>query len=93
MFGPDRRVDPMLPQVEPVLPVEQRADLHHPHIVVGVAEPEVADLGPAAKQEPGAKPKPRQNHDPAPSPVEQVEQAGHSRLQAHVLALVACFAL
>ena len=40
---PDRRAQPMLPKVEPALPVKQAADLHHPHVVVGVAEPEKAD--------------------------------------------------
>ena len=34
---PEGRVHPILSKVEPALPVEQAADLHHPHIVVGVA--------------------------------------------------------
>ena len=38
---------PVLGEIVPALAGEQAADLHHPHIVVGVAEREDADRAPA----------------------------------------------
>jgi hypothetical protein len=43
----ERRVQSVLPEIEPVLPLDEGADLHHPQIVVGVAEREAADRIPA----------------------------------------------
>ena len=54
------RVHPVLAKVEPALPVQQRADLHHPHIVVGIAQGEVADAVPAVEDEPAQE---RPSHD------------------------------
>ena len=60
-----RRVQPMLAKVEPALAVKQAADLHHAHVVVGVAEAEEADLVPtrlkmnqAQKREPDERARP-----------------------------------
>ena len=41
-----RGVEPVLDEVEPVLPAEQVADLRHAQIVVGIAKREAADLAP-----------------------------------------------
>ena len=71
----ERRVQPILAKVEPVLPVEQRADLHDPHVVVGIAEAEPADLGPFAEHVPGAEAEPDEQHDQLPPPLEQLERA------------------
>ena len=48
MLAPIGRIELVLAKVEPVLPAEQGADLAHPHIVVGVAQPEADDPAPRA---------------------------------------------
>ena len=54
-------------------PVEQAADLHHPHIVVGVAEREALDPRPAVEDQPGREAEPEQRAPPAPMPVHELE--------------------
>ncbi len=66
--GAERRAQPVLAKVVPVLPMEQAAHLHHAHIVVGIAEREDVDRRPMVEQEPAAKAEPGQQHDPFPVP-------------------------
>ena len=87
MFEPDQ---PVLAKVEPVLAREQRPDLAHPHIVVGVAEPERLQLAPAVVEEPGRQQQPGDQHQPLPMAVGERERAVEVQL---VLALLAFFAL
>src|SRR4051794_29448911 len=77
-------VHPVLAKVEPALPVQQRAHLHDPHIVVGVAETEVADVAPLVEDEPAAKAEPGQEGDQLPLAREPVQ---HARDYDLVLAL------
>ena len=64
--------------------VEQAADLHHPHVVVGVAEIEEADIAPFAVNEPGAEAEPDEQHKQFPLPVDDVDRP---RFPVPVLAL------
>jgi hypothetical protein len=41
-------VEVIIAEVVPILPIEQRTDLHQPHIVVGIAQPQRPDLRPSA---------------------------------------------
>mgnify|MGYP003296022843 CR=1 FL=1 len=61
-----RRVEAMLDEVEPALPVEQGADLRDAHIVVGVAQREAAHLPPAGEQRVSRVTKPEQDDDQLP---------------------------
>ena len=70
MFDPG---EPMLREVEPALAAEQAADLHHAHIVVGVAEAEEPDLVRPVEDEPGAEQQPEGGDDPLPVPLEQLK--------------------
>ena len=67
----ERRVEPILAKVEPALAIEQGADLHHPHVVVGIAQPEPADVEPFLEDEPGAKAEPGEQDEQLPVPLDQ----------------------
>src|SRR6476646_6928628 len=71
-IGAEWRVEAILPKVEPALPVEQGADLHHPHFVVGIAEAEIADFEPLPEDEPGAKAEPHQQDEQLPAALDQL---------------------
>ena len=75
------RVEPVLDEVIPALPAEQGADLRQTKIIVGVAEREAADLGPAVKDGVKRIADPEQQHDDAPMThaprVHLVEQPTH----------------
>src|SRR5438132_8474481 len=68
------RVHPVIAKVVPALAVKQRADLHDPHIVVSVAEPEPTDLAPAPEDRPAAEGEPREQGDKLPVTPEPVER-------------------
>src|SRR3954469_10289030 len=64
----------MLGEVVPALAAEQSADLHHAHIVVGVAEPENLDRAPAIVEHVGGDGEPAGEQPPAPAPVQKRER-------------------
>ena len=69
------RIEPILPEVEPVLTGEQRAYLAHPQIIVGVAQYEMGNRGPARDHEVSAERQPRPDDYPFPVTIEQVKYA------------------
>jgi hypothetical protein len=69
------RVQPVLAKVEPVLAREQRTNLAHPQIVVGVAKREETDPVPALDDEVEAKGYPDADHYPFPVAVDEIENA------------------
>src|SRR4029079_16467970 len=68
---PERGIHPVLAKVEPALAVKQATDLHHPHIVVGVAEREEADVTPLVVDEPGRNAEPPEEDDPLPMAIDR----------------------
>src|SRR3954452_6831823 len=65
----------MLAEVIPALAVEPGADLHDPHIVVGIAETEPADVGPLVENEVRAEAEPDEDGDQLPVALDQLERA------------------
>src|SRR5262245_8855342 len=74
----------MLRKIEPALAVEQSAYLHHPHIVVGVAEREPADRVPAIVDKPDAEKQPHEQRDNLPVPRQPIENALFYLLSGHL---------
>jgi putative flippase GtrA len=63
---PEGRVHPIIAQIVPTLAMKQRADLHDPHVVVGVGKTEEADLIPLLEDEPAATHQPGKDDKPLP---------------------------
>jgi len=82
--GSEGRVQPVIAKVEPILSMQKSAHLHHPHIVVGVAEVEGANVRPLANDEGQAEQQPSREDQPFPMAIEKRERPLH---QLVVLAL------
>ena len=67
MFAPNGGFSRYCRRSNQPCPWSRRADLHDPHIVVGIAEPEPADLVPLPEDEPGAEAEPDEDDDAASS--------------------------
>ena len=61
-----RRVHPIVAKVVPALPMKPGANLHDPHVVVGIAEPEPADLRLMLEDHPAAEAEPAKDSDRDP---------------------------
>ena len=71
-IGPFRWIEPVLAQIIPILTIQQRADLHHPHIVIGIAEREPDNRLPTGDNENGASRQPKQRDDQQPTAGEKI---------------------
>ena len=67
-----RRIEAVLAQIIPILPAQQCAYLHHPHIVVSVTEREPSDLRPAVQHETNRAQHPEQQQPAQPVTRENV---------------------
>ena len=76
---PDRRIEPILAQIKPALPSEQRAHLHQPHVIVGIAQREPAHRVPAINQKPKRDCHPQDQRKALPMAVDQAGADGRGR--------------
>ncbi len=73
--GAQRRVQPILAKIVPVLAGEQRTNLAHPHIVIGVGEHEELDRVPTIDDEVDAKAEPDGDRHPLPVAINPLDNA------------------
>ena len=69
---PLRRIEFVLAQIVPILPVQQRAHLRHAQIVVGIAKPEHKDRLPAHDNEDDTGKQPDKDDPASPMPDSQI---------------------